>query len=88
MDLQAMLNELDRLGAMLDELAGDTPQPAGWPLGADEVDYGNDILIRLDRPESCQVCQQPANWLSLISGQCFCGQTCYDTRISPSWEPA
>lgn len=38
MDLQAMLNELDRLGTMLDELAGDTPEPTGWPLGADEVD--------------------------------------------------
>jgi hypothetical protein len=78
MDLQAMLNEL----------AGYTPEPTAWPLGADEVVYGRDILIRLDREEPCQVCQQKANWGSLISGQCFCGQGCYDTLISPSWDPA
>ena len=88
MDLQAMLNELDRLGAMLDELAGDAPEPTGWPLGADEVDYGHDVLIRLNRPESCQVCQQPASWRSLMFMQSFCGQRCYDTLISPSWDPA
>ena len=88
MDLQAMLDELDRLGAILDELAGDKPQPPGWPLGADEVVYGRDILIRLDREEPCQVCQQPANWRSLMFMQSFCGQGCYDTLISPSWDPA
>jgi hypothetical protein len=88
MDLQAMLNELDRLGTMLDELAGDTPEPTGWPLGADEVDYGHDVLIRLNRPESCQVCQQPASWGSLLLGEYVCGQRCYDTLISPSWDPA
>jgi hypothetical protein len=88
MDLQAMLDELDRLGAILDELAGDKPQPPGWPLGADEVDYGHDILIRLDREEPCRICQQLANWGSLLLGEYVCGQGCYDTLISPSWDPA
>jgi hypothetical protein len=88
MDIQAMLDELDRLGAILDELAGYTPQPPGWPLGADEAVYGRDILIRLDRDEPCRVCQQLANWGSLLTGEYVCGQGCYDTLISPSWEPA
>ena len=86
MNAAATLAALNDLLAMLDELS--PPMAPGWPELADEVDYADDVLIRLDQARPCVLCQAEARWLSLLLGVAVCGQGCYDTLISPSWEPA